>query len=913
MKASEIKKKFLEFFKSKGHTIVPSSSLLPVGDPTLLFTTAGMVQFKPFFTGAVELPYTRAASSQKCLRTTDLENVGKTERHCTFFEMLGNFSFGDYFKKEAIEYALEFSTQHLGFPIEKIWITVYLDDDEALEYWVEAGIPRERIVKLGKKDNFWGPAGDSGACGPCSELYLDRGLEKGRNCLPNSPTCKPGCDCDRFLEFWNLVFNQYNQDVNGVLHPLAQTGIDTGSGLERVALLLQNVDSVYDTDELSRIIQKIEKLTNQKYEGELKPAFRVLTDHSRAITFAICDGILPDKTGRGYVIRRLIRRACLYARKLQIKEPFIYKLISEIVEIYKEEYPELLEKQAQVEKIVELEEKLFLNTLEIGLLQMESMISQYQAQGKKLFSGVDAFKLYGTFGFPKEMTKEILEEYGLEFDEKGFEVELEKDRNLSRETWKGKKTQILTNLEFTKLPATQFLGYTTLESPAVVIGLVLEDRPTSILKTGESGIIILNQTPFYAEAGGQIGDTGFIKANNFLFQVLDTQKENDIYLHIGVVLSGEIFLNSEVLAGVEEERRELLTYHHSGTHLLHSALREILGKHVSQKASLVSNEYLRFDFSHPNPMNMEEILSVEEFVNKAIVSSVPVDTKIYELEEAKKTGAIAFFEEKYGDKVRVVSMGEFSSEFCGGCHVSNTSQIGAFLIKKESSPGAGNRRIEAICGPQVEKYFQEEFQNLGSVVNELNLKLKEVFDTKEHFISYIVPTPEEIQKEFKEKGSKAVKIFREKKAQLEKIISEKKNLLHQEKKKKEQALSSSLLSQQAQILEKAQNLGKIQFVVYETNPVKIELLKELGDSLKNKLPNLFFLAIVKTEEVDTLLMMAGKEAVKFGVNCNNLLKQVLLKLDGRGGGKPDLAQGSCKKRELLSSAIEDLKSELQKL
>ena len=665
---AEIRKLFIDFFRNNGHTIVASSSLIPVGDPTLLFTTAGMVQFKPYFTGAVELTFTRAATSQKSLRTTDLENVGRTERHCTFFEMLGNFSFGDYFKKEAIAYALDFSTKHLGFDKEKIWITVYLDDDEAENFWLAEGIPKERIVRLGKKDNFWGPAGDTGACGPCSELYLDRGPEKGGPNCGTSNTCKPGCDCDRFLEFWNLVFNQFDQDINGKLNPLKQTGIDTGSGLERVALLLQNVDSVYDTDELRRIIGFIEKLSGKAYDTETKMAFRVLTDHSRAITFSISDGVMPDKTGRGYVIRRLIRRASLFARRIGIKEAFIYKVIPEIVDIYKEEYPDLAKRQTEIIRIVKSEEDLFLNTLELGLAVIDSMTKQYEAKKEKRFSGADTFKLYGTYGFPAEMTKEILRDRGFEFDEKGFAEELEKDRKLSRDSWKGKKAQILSSLG-EKIPATKFTGYEKVSDEGKILFILQDSKPVSALKTGEDGIIVLNQSCFYGESGGQIGDSGYIKLGDNLFQVKDTQKENDVILHIGSLLKGELKVGDLISTEVESNRRELLTYHHSGTHLLNGALRELLGTHVAQKASLVSDEYLRFDFSHNAALSEDEIIQIESKVNEAIQSSVDVATQVLSIEEAKKTGAVAFFEEKYGDIVRVIQMGKYSVEFCGGTPV----------------------------------------------------------------------------------------------------------------------------------------------------------------------------------------------------------------------------------------------------
>ena len=909
---SEIKKLYLKYFESKKHTIVNSSSLIPVGDPTLLFTTAGMVQFKPLFTGAVELPYTRAASAQKCLRTTDLENVGKTERHCTFFEMLGNFSFGDYFKKEAIEFALDFSVNHLGFPLEKIWITVYLDDEEAIEMWVNIGIPRERIVKLGKADNFWGPAGESGACGPCSELYLDRGKEKGNPDCGVKYECKPGCSCDRYLEFWNLVFNQFNQDSTGVLHPLKQTGIDTGSGLERVALLLQGVDSVYETDQLRKIISVIESLTTLKYETSDKSPFRVLTDHSRAITFAISDGIFPDKTGRGYVIRRIIRRASLYARKLNQREPFLYKLIPHVVEIYKEEYPELNLRSKEIEAIVLSEERLFLNTLEVGITLMDEMIIQHKKKGQNLFSGKDAFKLYGTYGFPAEMTKEILLEKGFEFNEEEFDKELENDREISRDSWRKKKQNYLSNVT-EKIPPTEFTGYESKIGSGKIILLVKDLSPVTSLKEGEDGCVVISSSSFYGESGGQIGDTGYIKYGTNLFQVLDTQKENDVFIHIGKVLSGSFNLGMDITTEVDEERRNLLTYHHSGTHLLHGALRKILGTHVSQKASLVSNEYLRFDFSHPAPMKEEEILKVEVDVNEAIQKAVNVSKEVYALEDAKKTGAIAFFEEKYGDRVRVVKMGDYSTEFCGGCHVNSTNEIKYFMIQKESSPGAGNRRIEALCGEKVPEYFHYEFQSLKNNINNYNLKTKETLGNSNLFITEHIPTPEEINLTFNEKKSKSVSYFKEIRKKLTQLLEEGNEKFHKEKRKLDQKSNESILALADEIYNSRKEVNNFSFIYYEFSDVNIETLKELGDSLKNKHANIFIFFVSQSMDSDKILFMAGKEAVTRKVNSNDLLKKVSVVLGGRGGGKPDMAQGSASEKNKYKEALEIITKELEKL
>ncbi|HRG75264.1 MAG TPA: alanine--tRNA ligase [Leptospiraceae bacterium] len=908
---AEIRKLFIDYFRNNGHTIVASSSLIPVGDPTLLFTTAGMVQFKPYFTGAVELTFTRAATSQKSLRTTDLENVGRTERHCTFFEMLGNFSFGDYFKKDAIAYALDFSTKHLGFDKEKIWITVYLDDDEAENFWLAEGIPKERIVRLGKKDNFWGPAGDTGACGPCSELYLDRGPEKGGPNCGTSNTCKPGCDCDRFLEFWNLVFNQFDQDINGKLNPLKQTGIDTGSGLERVALLLQNVDSVYDTDELRRIIGFIEKLSGKAYDTETKMAFRVLTDHSRAITFSISDGVMPDKTGRGYVIRRLIRRASLFARRIGIKEAFIYKVIPEIVDIYKEEYPDLAKRQTEIIRIVKSEEDLFLNTLELGLAVIDSMTKQYEAKKEKRFSGADTFKLYGTYGFPAEMTKEILRDRGFEFDEKGFAEELEKDRKLSRDSWKGKKAQILSSLG-EKIPATKFTGYEKVSDEGKILFILQDSKPVSALKTGEDGIIVLNQSCFYGESGGQIGDSGYIKLGENLFQVKDTQKENDVILHIGSLLKGELKVGDFISTEVESNRRELLTYHHSGTHLLNGALRELLGTHVAQKASLVSDEYLRFDFSHNAALSEDEIIQIESKVNEAIQSSVDVATQVLSIEEAKKTGAVAFFEEKYGDIVRVIQMGKYSVEFCGGTHVRNTGNIKYFYIQKESSPGAGNRRIEAVCGSPVIEFFQKEFQALSQKTQEFNLKAKDVFKDSKNFIDSKIPSPDEVQDAFLKQGAVTVKQYRDLKRNIEKELIEKNTVLTKEKKRLESEGNNSILSQADSIFASAEKIGSTHFINHSFQDLKIDVLKELGDRIKNRSEKVFISFVLESEANKAVLLMANKIAVESGLDCNQILKSSMSILNGKGGGKVDMAQGSTSKETSTPEIIETVKKEIIK-
>ncbi|PJZ85722.1 alanine--tRNA ligase [Leptospira harrisiae] len=901
----EIAELYTSYFKGKGHTIVPSSSLIPKGDPTLLFTTAGMVQFKPLFTGAVELPYTRAASVQKCVRTTDLEVVGKTERHCTFFEMLGNFSFGDYFKKEAIEYALDFSLNHLHIPKEKIWVTIYLDDDEAKKIWMEAGIPEERIVRLGKKDNFWGPAGDSGACGPCSELYLDRGPEKGGPNCGNNPDCKPGCDCDRYLEYWNLVFNQFNQTVSGELLPLKQTGIDTGSGLERVAMLLQEVDSVYDTDELKSIIRKIEELSGITYDESTKQSFRVITDHSRSVFFSLGDGIYPDRTGRGYVIRRLIRRASLFARKLGIHEPFLYKLIATLRDLYSVRYPELKDKAKDIESILKKEEELFLHTLEVGLEELESLLTQLKSNNQTVVTGKEGFRLYSTYGFPREMTKELVEDRGFGFDDKGFEAELEKDRDLSRASWKGKKVQYLTGLSASPELKTEFLGYTDTKSLAKVIYLFVDGKSVTEANQGTEAVVVLDKTPFYAEGGGQVGDWGYLKKEGFQFQVQDTQKENETFLHLGMILKGKISVGETIEAEIDTARRQNLANHHSGTHLLNGALRRILGTHVAQKGSIVSSDYLRFDFSHPKALSDKEIISIEKDVNEAVNANIPVKTEVLDINAAKQSGALSMFDEKYGNLVRVISMGDKSKEFCGGTHVSNTKEIGYFAIIKEGSPGAGNRRVEAICGDSVIEYFLTEFQTLAAKVETHNLSAKETFgDLKEFGITTIVPAPEDLQSLFVKEGNAAVESLRKLRESLEIELEGKSSALFKAKKKKEQ-LSFQMNPELVDgLLQKAHSFSKGKVVTEVFEAVDAKSLKDLADSLKAKEPEILCLFGTSDGDASTLVFMCNKVLNERGIHCGDLLKETLVMLDGKGGGRPDMAQGGGKKPESLGAALE---------
>ena len=622
---SDLRKSFLQFFREQDHRIVPSSSLMPKDDPTLLFTTAGMVQFKPMFAGTVDLEYTRAATVQKCLRTSDLENVGRTKRHLTFFEMLGNFSFGDYFKKEAIRYAWDYSTGVIGFPAEKIWISIYQDDDEAFELWnKDIGVPKDRIVRLGKEDNFWGPAGDSGACGPCSELYIDRGPEYGCG----SKDCKPGCECERFLEYWNLVFNQFNQDMDGNLAPLPRTGIDTGMGLERLATLVQGVDSVYDTDELKDFIDVIVKHTGRDFAGDAVIPMCVIVEHARALTFAMADGIYPSNEGRGDVLRRILRRALRFTRQIGLHEPFLYAMVDPIVSKMTEFYPEVKDSAPNVKKVIESEEKRFLETIENGMDRLEEIMTKQKKSGKSEISGGDVFILYDTFGFPFEMTVEIAQEQGLSVDREGFDCEMQKQRERGKQSWKGSEGGYERAFEeiAKEVGDTRFTGYDEEEAISTVMALHDRNSKKASLKEGEKGILVLKETSFYGEAGGQVGDTGEIINDSARFNVDDTRKYNKTIFHLGTVVRGEFKTGETVTARFDTVRRNLTRANHTVTHLLQAALRQVLGDHVKQSGSYVETERMRFDFSHFHAMTDEEIRRVEAIVNDKIWENVPVVT-----------------------------------------------------------------------------------------------------------------------------------------------------------------------------------------------------------------------------------------------------------------------------------------------
>jgi alanyl-tRNA synthetase len=857
----DIRQSFLQYFKDKGHRIVQSSSLVPKDDPTLLFTTAGMVQFKPMFAGTVKLEYTRASSIQKCLRTSDLENVGRTKRHCTFFEMLGNFSFGDYFKKEAIGYAWEFSTKVVGFPAEKIWVSIYEDDDEAFEIWNKTiGIPAEKIVRLGKKDNFWGPAGDSGACGPCSELYLDRGQAFGCG----KPDCKPGCECERFLEFWNLVFNQFNQDVEGHLHPLPKTGIDTGMGLERLATLIQGVDSIYETDEFKTLIDFVSKASAISYEGDAVLPIKVMVEHARSVTFALADGIYPSNEGRGYVLRRILRRAMRYSRQLGIKEPFIYKIVDPVVKIMGSFYPEIGQSAGNIKTVIESEEKRFLNTIENGMTRLGDLMSD-SSEGKAI-SGKDAFILYDTFGFPFEMTAEIALEKGFSVDREGFELEMENQRERGKLSWKGNDPagEKLMDELVKEAGAVEFKGYDSESSESEIIAMGKDYSKNSKLKLHDKGCIVTKSTSFYGEAGGQVGDKGYITAGKNVFSVYDTKKYNKTIVHFGEVVEGGFSTGDKVTTKIDSVNRNLIRANHTATHLLQAALRKVIGNHIQQAGSLVEPERFRFDFSHFNPLSDAEISEVERIVNEKIWEALPVNTEVMAIEKAMSTGAMAVFDEKYEDVVRVVSVDDFSKELCGGTHVDNIGKIGVFKILKESSPGAGLRRIEGATLKGVFERYSRQNEILSGIIRELNI------------------TVEDLPKKFADLAEKANKLEKE----IKKIKS------------------GNLISDLDSIILNAAVVNGVKIIIHEFDDVSADDLRNLSDAVRSKEKCSLVCFGSKADGKALLLFAATKPAVEKGADCGAIIKEASKIVGGGGGGRKDMAQAGGKSPELLSKALE---------
>ena len=861
---NELRQMFLDFFESKGHLVMNSFSLVPQNDNSLLLINSGMAPLKPYFTGQEIPPRTRVATCQKCIRTGDIENVGKTARHGTFFEMLGNFSFGDYFKHEAIAWSWEFLTKVVGLDENRLYPSVYEEDDEAFDIWnKEIGVPADRIFRFGKEDNFWEHG--AGPCGPCSEIYYDRGEKYGCG----KPGCTVGCDCDRYMEVWNNVFTQFENDGEGHYETLKQKNIDTGMGLERLAVVVQDVDSIFDVDTLCALRNKVCEVAGKTYgvHHDDDVSIRLITDHMRSATFLISDGVMPTNEGRGYVLRRLIRRAARHGRLLGIEGPFLEKLSETVIEGSKDGYPELEEKKTFILNVLHNEESQFNKTIDQGLKILADLEAEMKEAGKSVLGGSDAFRLYDTYGFPIDLTKEILEEKGYTIDEDGFKEEMEVQRKRARESravsnYMGADATVYDEID--RNITTEFTGYDKLEATSKVTVLTTETEIVDSLMEGQKGTIFVEKTPFYATMGGQEGDTGVITTANGVFRVEDTIKlRGGKYGHVGVMESGMISGGEEVTLKVDEQERKDTCKNHSATHLLQKALKTVLGAHVEQKGSLVNPTRLRFDFAHFQAMTPEEIAETEALVNKEIQAALPVTTQIMGIEEAKKTGAMALFGEKYGDEVRVVSMGDFSVELCGGTHVANTANITLFKIVSEAGVAAGVRRIEALTGNNVIEYYRQMEENLHTIAKTLKTSPAEITEKITH-----------LQKEVKELQSE----------------------------------NESLKSKMAQ-----DSLGNVMDQVVEVKGVKVLAsavdgvdmngLRDLGDQLKEKLgEGVVVLASAKDGKV-SLLAMATQGAMDKGAHAGNLIKAAAAIVGGGGGGRPNMAQAGGKNPDKIPEAI----------
>ena len=873
---NEIRKRFLDFFESKGHYVGKSSSLIPNNDKSLLLINSGMAPLKNYFSGVEVPPSKRMSTCQKCIRTGDIENVGKTARHGTFFEMMGNFSFGDYFKPEAITWAWEFITEHLNIPVEKLWVTVYLDDDQAHDFWEkEIGVPADRIVRLGKDDNFWEIG--LGPCGPCSEIYFDRGEKYGCG----SPDCKPGCDCDRYLEFWNLVFTQFDRQEDGTYPELANKNIDTGMGLERMACIMQDVDNIFEIDTIKYIIQGIEELANIKYGEDDKKdvSVRIITDHMRAMSFLIADGVLPSNEGRGYVLRRLLRRAARHGKLLGIKEDFLYKLYDRVKEVSGDAYPELVEKENYVKKVIKIEEEKFNETLDQGVEILNSYIEELKKNNEKVLSGANAFKLYDTYGFPMDLTEEILEEQGFEIDEEGFHKEMEAQRQRARadrgamedESW---KEDPLSSLD--ESIASTFDGYENLNVCGKVTAIVKEDEIVSTINEGEKAIIVLDETSFYAEGGGQAGDVGTLENEDAIFEVVDTKKgANNTIKHIGFVKKGKISVEDKLESKVNKEVRMASARNHTATHLLHEALKQVLGDHVNQAGSLVTPERLRFDVTHFEPISKEELKVIEEKVNEAILNSLDIKWEIMNIKEAKEKGAMALFGEKYGNEVRVVSMGDYSVELCGGTHLNNTSQVGLFKILSEGGVAAGIRRIEAITGKAVYEYLTQK----DNMINEVCVALKTKEDNLVQRANHLVEENKSLAKE-----------------------------LHETKTKLNLQSVDALLDAKVEV-------NGVNLLCAKFENIDMNTLKETADTLRDKVGSGVVVLSNVAEGKVNFVVTATQDAIEKGIHSGNIVREVAKIANGKGGGRPNMAQAGAtdvsKVDEALSYASEVIKSQVK--
>ena len=857
---NELREMFLRFFESKGHLRLPSFSLIPQNDASLLLINSGMAPMKPFFTGEVEPPRTRVCTCQKCIRTGDIENIGKTARHGTYFEMLGNFSFGDYFKKDAIHWAWEFLTspQWVGLDPSRLYPSVFAGnettpaDDEAFRIWhEEIGIPADHIFKFGKADNFWEHG--SGPCGPCSEIYYDRGEQWGCG----KPGCTVGCDCDRYIEVWNVVFSQFDNDGEGHYTELKQKNIDTGMGLERLACVCQGVPSLFDVDTVMNITAKVTELTGASYgqSHATDVSLRVITDHIRSATFMICDGVLPSNEGRGYVLRRLLRRAARHGKLLGVNEPFLYKVCDTVIHENEGHYPELRERQDYITKVIRVEEENFAKTIDGGLRIFNDMLAEHKAKGEQTFSGSDAFKLYDTYGFPIDLTLEMVEEQGMKLDEAEFHKQMDEQRQRARKAREALGDLGWAGVEFGKdVPETEFVGYDhTAIDDAKVVALVVENEQAEEVMPGVEAIVVLDKTPFYAEMGGQVADHGVISADGVIFQVTDVQKnKGGKYMHTGKLTQGVLKVGDTVSASIDVKRRKAVMRAHSATHLLDKALRTVLGDHVHQAGSLVEEDRLRFDFTHFSALTAEELAKVSAMVNEAVLEGYDIHTDVLPIEEAKKKGAIALFGEKYGDTVRVVDMGEgYSVEFCGGTHLDNTAKVGVFHISSEFSVASGVRRIEATTGQASLDVMNRNQEMLFQAAAALKAKPGELREKAEQTMAEVKSLHQMVDK-FKAKES---------------------------------------AGEADRFLFGARQVGELKVLTATIADANANKLRQMGDMLRDKASNVVaVLATVNGEKI-TFLAVCGKEAVAKGIKAGEIIKNVTAICGGKGGGKPDSAMG----------------------
>ena len=859
---NELREKFLSFFESKGCLRLPSFSLVPKDDNSLLLINSGMAPMKKYFTGEVTPPRKRVTTCQKCIRTPDIERVGITARHGTFFEMLGNFSFGDYFKREATAWAWEFFTKVLELPEDKLYVSIYQDDDEAYEIWTkEVGVDPSHMVRLGKEDNFWEHG--SGPCGPCSEIYFDRGPEKGCG----SPDCHVGCECDRFVEVWNLVFTQFESDGNGNYTPLDHPNIDTGMGLERLACVMQEVDNLFLVDTVQNIMKHISEITGVKYGEDDKKdiSLRVITDHIRSTTFMIGDGVMPSNEGKGYVLRRLLRRAARHGRLLGYKEPFLYKVCDTVIRENLTAYPELKEKQEFITKVIRVEEESFAKTIDQGFKMLQSLMEREDVQ---TISGEDAFKLNDTFGFPIDLTREILAEKGMKIDFDRFRELLVEQKKRSRAARKnaGADAWISDNTDLSDIAHTEFIGYSALEGDAEVLAIVKDGERVEAAGTGENVILVLNKTPFYAESGGQVGDMGVISSKEFSAQVENTTKDvsGNIFLHSCTVSDGGVTIGAKVTASVDKERREDIMRNHTAAHLLQAALREVLGNHVQQAGQMVSDDFFRFDFTHFEAMTAKELIDVERLVNKKIFESIPVETREMPIEEAKKLGAMALFGEKYGDTVRVVSAGDFSVEFCGGTHVSNTSQLGLFKIRQEGSVAAGVRRIEAVTGNGVLTYIDRAQALIGGAASMLKLSNPKM---------------------------------------LIEGVNKVMELVKSQQKKIESLNSRIAASQMTSLMAESEEYNGFLFIKGVTKGLSADLLREMCEEAIEQYPNIIGVVATVNDGKINIAAYCGKDSVAHGAHAGKIVKVAAQAAGGNGGGKPTIAMAGAKDQSKLEEAI----------